>query len=390
MSTVNVGIDVSKSSFDTAVLNASGSILSQSKEATDSAGFKNLLKILSSYPISEVRVAMESTGIYHLTLLCFLVDHGYKCYVINPVLINNFVKSQTTRRTKTDAIDCRYIAKFLIANEANLTDFKNDVMTTLKPLNRIRETTAMDIAKTKTDIKRVLSILFPELESAVNVFTKSVLMLLRRHPGAAKLRKLKINTIANDLNRFSAHKSGVDARMLLELAQKSVGTESASYEKILVIQIDYLIYLNDRNDELETMLSDVLDEQTNNDIELLKSIKGIGLITARSLMIELGSISNFNSAKQMAAFIGIDPATKQSGSSVNVKGRISKRGCSFLRRTMWQIAAAVIRYEGKFRDYFLKKKAEGKKYKQSVIAVANKLLRTLYAMLSNSERYAIK
>lgn len=388
MSAVYVGIDVSKSSFDAAVLDTNGNILAQSKEQTDLTGFENLHKLLSCYQVSDIRIAMESTGIYHFTILCFLLDRGYKCYVINPTLIYNFVKSQTTRKTKTDAIDCRYIARFLLVNEQNLTEFKSDIVTTIKPLNRIRETTAMDIARTKTEIKRILSILFPELETAVNIFTKSVLLLLRRHPGAARIKKLKVNSIACDINRFSAHKSGVDPRMLLELAQKSIGIGCASYENILVMQINHLLYLNDRNDELEKMLTDVLDEQTNHNIELLSSIKGIGVVTARSFLIEIGDICNFHSAKQLAAFIGIDPATKQSGTSVNGRGRISKRGCSFLRRTIWQIAAAVIRYNGKFRDYFLKKKAEGKKYKQSVIAVANKLLRTLFAMLNDSKEYA--
>lgn len=387
MSAVYVGVDVSKSSFDAAVLDPGGEILAQSKEQTDSIGFENLHKILSRYQISDIRIAMESTGIYHFTILCFLLDLGYKCYVVNPSLVNSFVKSQTTRKTKTDAIDCRYIAKFLITNEPNLKEFKTDIVTSIKPLNRIRETTAMDIARTKSEIKRVLCILFPELESAVNIFTKAVLLLLRRHPSAAKIKRLKVNTVACDLSRFSANKSGVDPKMLLELAQKSIGVGCASYENILVMQINHLIYLNDRNDELEKMLSDVLDEQTNHNIELLSSIKGVGVTTARSFLIEIGDISNFHSAKQMAAFIGIDPSTKQSGSSVNGRGRISKRGSSFLRRTIWQIAAAVIRYDGKFKEYFLKKKAEGKKYKQSIIAVANKLLRTLYAMLNDSKEF---
>jgi len=388
MSAVYVGIDVSKSSFDAAVLDPGGNILAQLKEQTDSIGFENLRKALSRYQISDIRIAMESTGIYHFTILCFLLDLGYKCYVVNPSLVNSFVKSQTTRKTKTDAIDCRYIAKFLTINEANLTEFKTDIVTSIKPLNRIRETTAMDIARTKSEIKRVLCILFPELETAVNIFTKSVLLLLRRHPGAAKIKKLKVNTIACDLNRFSANKSGVDPKMLLELAQRSIGVGCVSYENILVMQINHLIYLNDRNDELEKMLSDVLDEQTNHNVELLSSIKGVGVTTARCFLIEIGDVSNFHSAKQMAAFIGIDPATKQSGSSVNGRGRISKRGSPFLRRTIWQIAAAVIRYNGKFKDYFLKKRAEGKKYKQSIIAVANKLLRTLYAMLNDSKEFA--
>ena len=72
-----------------------------------------------------------------------------------------------------------------------------------------------------------------------------------------------------------------------------------------------------------------------------------------------------------------------SESSINVTGRISKRGNAYLRKTIWQMAVGTIRCNQKFNDYFNKKMREGKKYKQAVIAVANKLIKTLYALLKN-------
>jgi len=390
MSEIFVGIDISKSSFDVAVMDSGSNILDQSKHDMNSLGCNNLLNILSRFRQSDVRIAMESTGIYHLTLLNFLIDNGYRCYVINPVLINSFVKSLTLRKSKTDKIDCSNIAQYLRFYEAKLLAFKSEAMVTLKPLSRMRETTAMDIAKTKTEIKRLLVILFPEIELVANIFTKAILLLLKKYPGAARIKLLKTKGIAKEINRSSANKSEVDAEMLWEIARNSIGISSTSHEKLLVMQIEYLLFLNDRSDELERMISEALDQETNNAVELLVSIKGIGEKTARSFIIEIGSISNFKSAKQLAAYIGIDPSIKQSGSSVNVKGKISKKGNSFLRRTIWQIAAAVIRYDGKFREYFLKKKKKKKKYKQSIIAVANKLLRTLFALLTNKKEFVIK
>lgn len=390
MSEIFVGIDISKSSFDVAIIDSSSNILQQSKHDMNSLGCKDLLNILSKFCQPDVRIAMESTGIYHLPLLNFLIDNGYRCYVINPVLINSFVKSLTLRKSKTDKIDCSNIAQYLQLYESKLLAFKSEAMITLKPLSRMRETTAMDIAKTKTEIKRLLVILFPEIELVANIFTKAILMLLKKHPSAVRIKRLKTKGIAKEINRSSANKSEVDAEILWEIARNSIGISSASHEKLLVMQIEYLLFLNDRSDELERMISEALDKETNNAVELLISIKGIGEKTARSFIIEIGSINNFKSAKQLAAYIGIDPSIKQSGSSVNVKGKISKKGNSFLRRTIWQIAVAVIRYDGKFREYFLKKKTEGKKYKQSIIAVANKLLRTLFALLSNRKEFAIK
>lgn len=390
MSEIFVGIDISKSSFDVAVVNQDCAVVEQSHQELDSIGCENLLKVLNRFSKPDVRIAMESTGIYHFTLLNFLLDkEGFKCFVINPVLINSYVKSQTLRKSKTDKIDCSNIAKYLRSYEFKLTNFKPESIVTLKPLSRIRETTAMDIAKTKTEIKRILSIIFPELEVVVNVFTKSMLLFLKKHPGASRIRLLKARTIAKEIQTNSANKSDIDSEMIWNLAKHSIGMPSESYENLLIIQIEYLLFLNNRNDELERLISEALNEQTNNAVEIMSSIKGIGKTTAKAFMIEIGCIDNFKSAKQLAAFIGIDPSVKQSGSSVNIRGRISKRGNSFLRRTIWQIANGVIRYDGKFREYFLKKRSEGKKYKQSMIAVANKLLRTIFALLNNKEVFIV-
>jgi transposase len=115
--------------------------------------------------------------------------------------------------------------------------------------------------------------------------------------------------------------------------------------------------------------------------------KGIGDITAAKFLIEIGDIQNFKSHKQLRAYIGTDPSVKQSGSSVNVNGKISKRGNAHLRKTVWQMAVGVIRSSDYFAQYFYKKINEGKKYKQAVIAVANKLIKTLYAMLKNKTSF---
>ena len=104
-------------------------------------------------------------------------------------------------------------------------------------------------------------------------------------------------------------------------------------------------------------------------------------------MVEVSSIDRFKTVKQLCAFIGIDPSIRQSGTSVNYRGKISKRGNANLRRTIWQMAIGTIRSCEKFNSYFSKKREEGKKFKQAVIAVANKLLKTIFAMLKNKTKF---
>jgi len=140
-------------------------------------------------------------------------------------------------------------------------------------------------------------------------------------------------------------------------------------------------------DEFNKTIEQFVDEHHNNDIDLLTSIGGVGKPSAVSFLTELGDINNFATHKQLTAFIGTDPTIYQSGTSVNIKGSISKRGNSHLRRTLWHMARAASVWNITLKAYYNKKREEGKTFKQSVIAVANKLIRIIFSMLKNKTKF---
>ena len=82
------------------------------------------------------------------------------------------------------------------------------------------------------------------------------------------------------------------------------------------------------------------------------------------------------------AYAGLDPCIYQSG-KFQGRGRISKRGNRHLRRVIWLMAVGVVRYNPLFREYFLSRRKEGLPYKKAILAVAHKLIRVIFAMLSN-------
>jgi len=67
---------------------------------------------------------------------------------------------------------------------------------------------------------------------------------------------------------------------------------------------------------------------------------------------------------------------------------ISKRGNRHLRRTVYLMAMNVIKFKGKFRDFYLRLRERGKSYMEAVIALANKLIRTIYSMLIHGTLYS--
>ncbi len=383
-----LGIDISKDSFDIALLDSKARLVLKDKLSMSKDGFDTLKEYLLLYNKDEMLLILESTGIYHLPLLSFLLECDFKCCVVNPLLIKSFISSTTLRKTKNDAKDAKAIALFGLKSYSSLKLASLDELSSLRTIVREREGLAKQIAKLKTEIKTSVNTLFPEMLKNTNIFTRSILNLLLYAPSRKRIRNLKQKTIERILNDTKGNKSRISAADILSLAKSSIGINDKHLELVLQSKIRRLFSISEELALLDEQLNLCLkDSNINDDIDLLKSIPGIGEVTSKNFLVETDNITKFKSVKQLCAYIGIDPSLKQSGSSINIQGRISKRGNANLRRTIYQMAIGVIRSCEKFNTYFNKKRAEGKKYKQAVIAVANKLLRTIFVMLKNKTKF---
>jgi len=78
-------------------------------------------------------------------------------------------------------------------------------------------------------------------------------------------------------------------------------------------------------------------------LELLQSIPGIGLISAVTILAEIGDFSAFSKPGKLVAYFGIDPSVMQSGEFTGTQNKMSKRGSRLLRRVLFTIALANIR-----------------------------------------------
>ncbi len=126
------------------------------------------------------------------------------------------------------------------------------------------------------------------------------------------------------------------------------------------------------------------------DYELLQSIVGIGPQIAVSILAEIGDVTRFPSSKQLIAFAGFDPKQKQSGTSLNRTGRLTKRGSPELRRVLFLAATSARRYDPELKQYYEKKRAEGKRYTPAVIAVTQRVTNRVYAVLTRQTPYITK
>ena len=173
-----VGIDVSKDTFDVAVVAAGGDpVCSRSYDMT-SQGFETFEVDIACW--DNPCFGLESTGGYHLNLLAFLLSKTKHVYLMNPLLIKRFSQSASLRKTKTDPIDANWIARCLRQNVTRLSPFLPEDIQAVSTLARLRESIVQQIAQTKTHLKQQLNITFPELEKHCLLFTNTMLVVVFR------------------------------------------------------------------------------------------------------------------------------------------------------------------------------------------------------------------
>lgn len=139
--------------------------------------------------------------------------------------------------------------------------------------------------------------------------------------------------------------------------------------------------------KMESELTSVANELYKKQMSLLTSIKVIGATLAAALIITTGGFTYFDNAKQFTRYIGISPNYQQSGTSVNYRGHINRNGDPTLRSNLYIAACSSIRCNSECRECYNRLRASGKPGKVAIVAVANKLIRQAFAVISNDTPY---
>lgn len=380
---------MSKDSSAAQGLSSEGKKLFFIEFSMDAEGFSKLLSAIRSHckNLSKVTAAMESTGCYHSNLFCFLIAEKIQCFVINPLLISNFSKL-SLRKTKTDKKDALLIAQFLLLHKDSLSKAApaQDIQD-IKDLAREKESLTCLIAGLKNDIKRMLQITFPELETICKVFSETMRDFLKQFPSARMVRAAKRKAVIEALISADGRKRlAFDPEELIEAAKKSVASGSAAKELILPEKIATLDHLIKQRERISEALVEACHALMIEDIEIITSIGGITDTTASSFLAEVGDYKAFPSYKRLIAFVGIDPSVRQSG-KFEGKSRISKRGNRHLRHLVYLMTSCVVRQDNIFKAYYQRRRAEGLPFKKAILATAHKLIRIIFSMLQTKKTF---
>jgi transposase len=129
------------------------------------------------------------------------------------------------------------------------------------------------------------------------------------------------------------------------------------------------------------------EEALARDARRLQTIPGVGPVLAATLMGELGDLRAFEHPKQLTHFVGVAPVVRSSGTSLDARPHMSKRGNSRVRRMLYMGAMAAIRAEGPFAHTYQHLLDEGKAPMSALGAIMRKLLVVCRGVLINNEDY---
>jgi transposase len=102
----------------------------------------------------------------------------------------------------------------------------------------------------------------------------------------------------------------------------------------------------------------------------------------------LHPISHFKSPEQLVAFAGLDTIVFQTGNYDNkLQRKITKRGCPFLRRTLWQMAFQASQHEGDLRQFYLRRRKYGQHHLAAVTATALRLCHIVWRIMTDERPY---
>jgi transposase len=170
------------------------------------------------------------------------------------------------------------------------------------------------------------------------------------------------------------------------LQQEANRLESALNQPVMQTSIrSHMHWLQDNIKSLEQQIGDHIDRNPGlrADVDLITSIPGLGTTTAAKVLAYLGDVRRFRNAKALAAFIGVTPRLKESGSSVRGRTTISRSGHAAIRHALYMPAMVALQHNPSIKAFGQRLKTQGLAPKAVISASMHKLVRLIYGVLKN-------
>ena len=385
-----LGIDIGKNTHVASLMDEKAKIVFKAFSFSNSSeGADALLQKILPFK-DNLEIGMEATGHYWLSIYSYLLDQWFCIHVVNPIQTDGWRKGTEIRKRKTDIIDSVLIADLIRYGDFLETSLSDEDTLSLRNLARFRNYLISSISDLKRKTIAVLDQVFPEYASTFsNVFgqtSKEILMSLNTPADYENVSAEKLNEVLSNITMKKKATSKID--ILSAKAKSSFGIKFCldSFSLQLKLLIEQICFIEDQVKDVEIEIESILSRMNTP----LKTIPGIGNVTAAIILGEIGDINRFDNPSKLVAYAGLDATVSQSGEYECSANHLSKRGSPYLRKALYQAAFIAECHDPVFKAYYHKKRAEGKHHMVATNAVARKLCHTIYAVLKNNTSYEIK
>ena len=400
------GVDISKRFSDMCILTPENEVFDRVKIYHDltsmNLALEYLQKVEQRFDAKPV-IVMESTSHYYLILFQFLTENDYEIIVVNP-LQSNALRNINVRKIKTDKIDAYKLALLYRMNVLRKSQVPMEALRGLRMLCRQHYELKGDIARYKNRLTALLDQIFPGYSKIfADTAGTGSLAVLERYPTPKQLLELEITEVAQLIQKAS-HKNieygRRKAKLLFEVAAQAdcIGIHAPGDQALMHSVITILKQLLECTTLIDRQIQLLVrqDEYLCESMELLQTIPGVGMFSAAVILSEISDFSLFHKPKQLAAYFGLDPSERQSGTIQSSKNKLSKRGSPYVRAVLYMVAHNTV-HTNRFGSIgnpvlakFYQKKCQSKPSNVAICAVMHKLSNIIFAVLRDKKPFELR
>lgn len=381
------GIDAGKEFHWACVLDASGEILSSRRVENDEADLLELIDEVLSLAES-ITWAIDQPGGSAALLLALLWEREQRVLYV-PGLSVDRARDAYRGESKTDARDAHVIAdQARMRSDLGVLTPEESDLAELQLLLARRRDLVTDQSRTITRLRETLLALFPALERTLDLNTKGALTLVSHYQRPKQIRRAGHGRLATFLRNRGVKGADALARKALAAAKaQSVTLPAEGVAATIVAELaQEALALKERIETLDRELEQRFFARP--EARILASLPGMGPVLGSEFLVSVGDLCAFESADQLAAYAGLVPAAHDSGKRVGNHRRM-RGGNKVLKRVFYQSAFASLRGSPHSRAFYDRKRAEGKKHTQALIALARRRVNVLWAMLRDETTFEV-
>lgn len=337
----------------------------------------------------SVQAGIDIVGGIAKLLEVMLTDAGLDVVHVPGLMVKNARRAARGGEHKSDPRDARVIADQVRARDD------------LRPLTRIGELDAQlgllvsrrkDLVRDQTRrigrLRDLLCSIHPGLERVVDPTNKADLALLIRYVTPAEIRRAGKARIIAHLRRTGQYKAATlqalaEAALAAAQQQRLSVPAEATAASILKDLAAECLTGRDKIAAVDAGIAEVLHRHP--DAALIATLPGMGATLTAELLAVAGGLSRFASGDHLAAAAGLAPALVQSGKVRYLQRPLT--GDRALKRVFYQSAFCALPSDPASRAFYDRKRAEGKRHHQALIALARRRINVLYAMLRDRQPY---